>query len=138
VTAPIVEEIHAMKDPHREGRGVERTVRWKRTVTLEGPVDWIRDSWSRALSDGVHVLGSKRGIQCRVEVVTEDWESVRGMQGPTSNQAMDDLRTMHPEAYEAIHGAGTVKAHAANPASSRAGEASSTQAPEAAYVGQYL
>jgi hypothetical protein len=119
-------------DPHREGRGVERVVRWTRTVIIEGPQDWVRETWDRALADGVHIVGSKRGIQCRIEASTEGWQSVRGLHGPTSNAAMEAFRQASPEIYDGVHGDGAAKAHAPN------NDSQDQPKTTAAHVGQYL
>lgn len=135
----VVEVQSAFHDPYREGAGLERIVRWKRTITIEGPVDWVKNNWVRALADGVHIMGTKRGLQCRIEVATEEWESTRGMTNATSNQAMDNLRTSNPSLYDEIHGGGASAAHAGNITSQTpTNTADSPTKPEAAHVGQYL
>lgn len=119
VTAPKTEAIlvENLTDapapkPGQQRLDLQRTMRWRRTIIVEGPAEWVQRTRANSLTEGVHQLGVKNGVACTIEVATEDIEHKRHMSMPTTNEIMTSLRQDNPEAYEAVHGPGTAKSHA--------------------------
>jgi hypothetical protein len=93
-------------------KAAQRVVRWKRTITVTGPVEWVESTRARSLAQGIHLTATKDDVPCFIEVETDEGEHLRYLPSPTSNQAMVDLRRNDPAEYERVHGKGTAIEHA--------------------------
>jgi hypothetical protein len=97
-----------LTDPGPRPAEIERWVRWSRTIVVEGPEDWIETTRMGALADGIHRIGP--GGRIYVETTELDYQRHHDSgddPNPITNTVLKRLHDEDPDAYDAIHGAGT-------------------------------
>lgn len=114
ITVKVVEGWTAPNRPLPRSRStkMQRTAKWKRTITITGPAEWVLNTRNSSLAQGVHLVGTIDGVPCTIEVEAEDMESQRFLHSTVPNGLIAELRVKDPAAYEAIHGHGTAREHA--------------------------
>lgn len=117
--------------------GIGRIVRWKRTITVTGPIEWVEETRDNSLAQGVHVVRVIDDTPCLIEVDDEEGETLRLLRGITSTRSVIEFRVTDPERYEKVHGPGTATEHADHNEAERITKKKKPTIVDTA-VGQYL
>ena len=83
-----------------EGGGtMEKRHRWTRTITVEGPVDWVNAVIDTSLSDGVHLCGATNGHPKMVTVHTDESKVEVYFSDPTTVKTVEEEQERHVMAH---------------------------------------
>lgn len=82
-----------------DGGTMEKRHRWTRTITVEGPVDWVNDVIDVSLSDGCHLIGETNGHPKMVTVNTEESKVDVYFSTPTTVKTVEQEQERHVRAH---------------------------------------